>query len=201
EKAVRALLITGIPITLVTEAYSSELVFFFAGHEYAGSSAALSIMMLGTLAYFVNAAFFYGFVAAGLQSVNMLIWAVISALSVLLSLALIPGYHEPGAALGFSLPLISAIPLNLILAKRLLGISVWTAMAHFALSGASAALVLFALPAAKGLSVAFSVAVYAAMLFAIRAVDFSNGPSWFSALYRKLLKFLRKHLTDANEKI
>lgn len=200
-KAVRALLITGIPITLVTEAYSRELVFFFAGYEYAGSSAALSIMILGTLAYFVNTAFFYGFVAAGLQSANMLIWAVISALSVLASLALIPGYHEAGAALGFTLPLITAIPLNIILAKRLLGISVFRAMAHFALSGAVAALVLFALPSARGLSVVFSVAVYAAMLFALRAIDFADEPSWFSALYRKLLKFLQKHLTDAGKKI
>ncbi|MEK7679101.1 MAG: oligosaccharide flippase family protein [Deltaproteobacteria bacterium] len=198
-KAVRALLIAGLPITLLTAAYSSELMFFFAGHEYAGSSAVLSIMIWGTLAYFINTAFFYGFVAAGLQSANMLIWAVISALSVAASLALIPEYHEAGAALGFALPLISVIPLNIILAKRLLGISVWTVMAHFALSGAGAALVFFVMPAAKGLSVAVSVAVYAAMLFILRAIAFTDEPSWFSPLYRNLLKFLQKHLTDAGK--
>ncbi len=201
HKALRALFIAGLPITLVAEAYPNELVLFVAGHGYAGSAPALSIMMWGTLAYFVNAAFFYAFVAAGFQSANMLVWALIPALSALVSLALIPGYREAGAALGFSLPLISAVPLNVILARRLLGISVLGDMARLVSSGAGAALVLFAMPAGKGLSVASGVAVYAAMLFALGAVDFADEPSWRGLAFRKLLKSLQKHLTDACKKI
>ena len=184
-KGLKAMLSIGLPMALVTDYYSSAVIDLFTGGRYPGSATALSLMIWGTLMYFINTVFYYSFTAAGLQRINTAVWAAISALTLIFSLFLIPRYHHVGAALSFVAPLSIGTLLNFYCCRAKFGFNAIPLIAGFLLPGLATAVVLLALPFRSIISVALSLAVYLTLLFGLKTISYSEWHEWLNGRQTK----------------
>ncbi|MBI1911578.1 MAG: flippase [Deltaproteobacteria bacterium] len=179
-KGLKMVLLIGVPIAVLTDYYSSNIIDTFTRGRYMGSAPALSLMIWGTLIYFVNTVFFYIFTAAGRQKMNTIVWCVVSGVSVMLCALLIPGQLHMGAAMGFVGSLGAGLLLNIFLGYRVLGINVVPVLSKFLLSGLLTLTVLFFLPFLPEVSVILSLSAYLSILFFIRAVSIKEWGEWLN---------------------
>ncbi len=130
-RGLSTMLVVGGSIALIGGSFTYDIVEAFAGPDYSASAPLISIMLWGTLMYFINSVLFHAFAASGHQRLNTLVWAFISLTSVLTSVLLIPAYRHYGAALSYSLSLGAGAVLNIYLLYRTMGIKVLSLAARF----------------------------------------------------------------------
>lgn len=176
-RGLKAMLLVGLPLSVLTCAYSDTVIDVFTGGRYPGSAEILSIMIWGTFFYFLNAVFFYTFTAAGRQGLNAWVWAFNSALLAAGCLLLVPGMSHRGAAMAYAGALGAGFILNTALAYRALGVNAVPVVLKFAACGAAASLV-FYLPLPAGFSSGLSSAFYVAALFTFKAVTVREWQDW-----------------------
>lgn len=170
-KGLKAMLIIGLPIALLTDEYSDRIIVLFSGPGYAASAPALSMMIWGTLIYFVNMVFYYTFVASGKQHLNAFSWGAVSMVALALCLALIPGSGHMGAAVAFTASFGAGLAMNIALAYRALGIKITPLALRFALSALAAVLVFALMPGEAMISAPMGAGVYLFALVMTKAVS------------------------------
>lgn len=177
-KGLKLVLAAGVPIGFITVGFSSHLIDVFTHGRYGGSVAALSVMIWGTLLYFVNTVYYYSFTAAGRQGNNTAVWAVISTVALAACLVLVPRYHHMGAAFGYSIAMGAGVLCNIFLGLRSLGVNPLPAIGRFVPGGALFAAVIYFVPLYPAASVPIGGALYAAAIVAMGAVSLREWSEW-----------------------
>ncbi len=180
-KGLKTVLAVGPPLGFATVALSEVLINFFTHGRYTGSVTALSVMIWGTLLYFVNTVYYYSFTAAGKQGNNTVVWAVISAVALASCLVLVPAYHHIGASAGFVAAMSAGTICNLWLGRRLLGINPLGAIARFVPGALAFGLVIYLLPGRPAASVPVGLSAYAVLLVVMKAVSFKEWAEWLDS--------------------
>ncbi len=108
----------GAAISIGVIVFSETIVQVVAGPEFREAAPALSVMILGTFFYFVNTVFFYTFAASNRQILSAVSWVVVAALSIILSVVLIPMDAHLGAAFAYTLSLGAGRLVNALLWVR-----------------------------------------------------------------------------------
>ena len=132
--------------------------------------------------YFINAVFFYVFTAGGHQRLNTLVWGLVSAASLIISITLVPGLHQMGAALGFIGSLALGVIINLFFAYRNCGVNVLPVLSRFVASALLAVLPSMMLPNSTLVSASLGIAVYLATLAYFKTVSYRECEEWLGAV-------------------
>ena len=177
-RGLKAVLAVGIPLGFTTVAFSGALIDFFTHGRYAGSVEALSIMIWGTIFYFVNTVYYYTFTAAGKQGNNTAVWGVISSVALITCLVFVPAYHHTGAAAGFVAAILAGTLCNLWLGRRFLGIRPFAAIARFVPGASAFGLAVYLLPASPAASVPIGMAAYSVLMVLTKAVSLKEWAEW-----------------------
>lgn len=177
-RGLKLILLTGVPMALITDYYAEAIIGMFTDNSYADSAQALRIMGWGTLAYFINTVFYYTFTAAGKQRFNMAVWTVNALVCIGGCVLLIPLIGYMGAAYSFTAALGAGLACNVWFAYKGLGINVVPVVTKFALSGAISAVIFFLIPALSGMSAPLGVGFYLSALFFTKAVSVREWGDW-----------------------
>lgn len=177
-KGFKLIVAAGLPIGFITVAFAPQLINLFTHGRYAGSVAALPVMIWGSILYFVNTVYYYSFTAAGRQENNTAVWAVISTVAVAACLALVPRYHHMGAAWGYVIAMGAGFLCNIFLGRRSLGINPVPALGRFVPGAALFAAVIYLAPSHPAASVPIGTVLYALLLAAAKAVSLREWGDW-----------------------
>ena len=178
SRGLKLVLLMGLPIALVTGFYSRPIISLVAGPAYISAAPALSVMVWGTVIYFINTVFFYTFTAAGRQKINTLVGSILCVVSLLACAVLVPAHHQMGAAAGFVGALVAGLLANLYLAHRALGVNVLPVLSRFLASTVLTLFVVFSVPLHHALSLTLGIAVYLATLLYFRTINYREWEEW-----------------------
>lgn len=179
-KGLKLVVAAGVPLALLVVYFSVPMVNVFTRGRYAGSAPALSLMIWGSLLYFVNTVYCYSFTAAGRQRVNTAAWTAVSVVAIISSLILVPAYHHMGAAACYVISLGAGLFFNVIFAHGILRINPLGALGRFVPGGALCAVVLFLVPVRSGVRVPVGLALYAASIVVMKAVSIREWGEWLN---------------------
>lgn len=177
-KGFKLVVAAGLPIGFITFGVAPQLINLFTHGRYGGSVAALTVMIWGTVLYFLNTVYYYSFTAAGRQGNNTAVWAVVSTVAVAACLVLVPRYHHMGAAWGYVTAMGAGFLCNIFLGRRVLGINPLPAIGRFVPGAIAFAAVIYLAGAYPAAGVPIGVVLYAALLAATKAVSLREWWEW-----------------------
>lgn len=177
QKAFVVMALVAAPLLVLFLAFADQVVNAVAGPDFAGAAQILRIVMVAVFFSYLCAVFLQALIALNRQVRLLQLWLLVLAANVVLNLVLIPPFGAVGAASALVVTDALALAVAMALYRTLGSVPRPRGAGRLLLAAAAMAAVGFAAsrlpwadPAVLALGGALSCAVYAAALYALRAM-------------------------------
>ena len=173
QKTMKYMFALGLPITIGGVLLAPEIILLFYPAEFAPAAEVFRVLILSVAVSFFGVGIGSVLASASLIRLNTLAAGTGALVNVILCFALIPMFHEIGAAIAFTVAFFTvSVTALYFMTTRVFKVNLADILLKPIVAASGMALVLLVLPDLNlFLSIGIGAAVYFAILFAVRAID------------------------------